>query len=104
MYKTEIDVSNDELAFVTVSVCDSAGSVVPTANRKIKCKIEGEGEIVATDNGDPTSLVSFSAAERESFNGLMLVIIKARRGAKGKLRLTLESEGLKSASVNIDLK
>lgn len=79
------------------------GSVVPTANHKIKCKLEGEGKIVATDNGDPTSLISFSATERETFNGFMLVVIKAHQGAKGKLRLIVESENLKSASVDINL-
>lgn len=102
-YKTGIKVVDDELAFVTVSVCDKAGNVVPTANHKITCKLEGEGRIVATDNGDPTSLISFSATEREAFNGLMLVVIKTRQGAKGKLRLTVESEKLESASVDINL-
>ena len=81
--------------FITVSIRDKTGSVVPTANHKIKCKLEGEGKIVATDNGDPTSLISFSATERETFNGFMLVVIKAHQGAKGKLRLIVESENLK---------
>ena len=103
-YKNEIRASDDELAFITVSVCDNAGNIVPTANNKIKCKIEGNGEIVATDNGDPTSLVSFSSTEREAFNGLMLVIIKAHsKEAKGTLRLTVEADNLKSTSININL-
>ena len=33
----------------------------------------------------------------------MLVVIKAHQGAKGKLRLIVESENLKSASVDINL-
>ena len=102
-YKNEIKVTDDELAFITVSVCDKAGNMVPTANNKIKCKLEGEGMIVATDNGDPTSLVSFSETEREAFNGLMLVIVKAHKEAKGKLRLTVKSDELESASIDINL-
>mgnify|MGYP005874403549 CR=1 FL=1 len=102
-YKDKIKVADNELAFITVSIRDKTGSVVPTANHKIKCKLEGEGKIVATDNGDPTSLISFSATERETFNGFMLVVIKAHQGAKGKLRLIVESENLKSASVDINL-
>jgi len=35
------------------------------------------GEIVATDNGDPTSFESFQAPERKAFNGLALVIVRA---------------------------
>ena len=60
-------------------------------------------EQVLTITGDPTSLISFSATERETFNGFMLVVIKAYQGAKGKLRLIVESENLKSASVDINL-
>lgn len=101
--KNAIKVTDDELAFVTVSICDKTGSIVPTANNKIKCRLEGAGEIIATDNGDPTSLVSFSETEREAFNGLMLVIIKANKGEKGKLQLTVEAESLESASVDISL-
>jgi len=101
--KEGIRVKDDELAFISVSICDKAGNMVPTANNKIKCRLEGDGEIVATDNGDPTSLVSFSETERDAFNGLMLVIVKGYKGAKGKLRLTVESEHLDSASVDISL-
>ncbi len=32
-------------------------------------------ELVATDNGDPTSFTPFQSAERESFNGLALAIV-----------------------------
>ncbi len=101
--KDKIRTTDNELAFITVSIRDKEGKIVPTANYKIKCRLEGEGEIVATDNGDPTSLVSFSETEREAFNGLMLVIVKGHKGSKGKLRLTVESENLKSASSDIGL-
>lgn len=101
--KDKIRTTDNELAFITVSIRDKEGNIVPTANHKIKCKLEGEGEIVATDNGDPTSLVSFSETEREAFNGLMLVIVKAHKGAKGKLRLMVESDHLVNASVDISL-
>jgi hypothetical protein len=40
------------------------------------------GEIVATDNGDPTSFMSFASHEREAFNGLALVIVRARPGGE----------------------
>lgn len=101
--KDKIRTTDNELAFITVSIRDKDGNIVPTANHKIKCKLEGEGEIIATDNGDPTSLVSFSETEREAFNGLMLVIVKGHKGATGKLRLTVESEKLENASVDISL-
>lgn len=45
----------------------------------------------------------FQRQSAETFNGFMLVVIKAHQGAKGKLRLIVESENLKSASVDINL-
>src|ERR1019366_1744262 len=36
----------------------------------------GPGEIVATDNGDPTSFERFPAPERNAFNGPALVVVR----------------------------
>ncbi len=39
---------------------DKAGSLAPRADNRIHFTIEGPGEIVATDNGDPTSFEPFN--------------------------------------------
>lgn len=101
--KNRITAQDDELAFVTVSICDESGNVVPTANNYIVCKLEGDGVIVATDNGDATSLVPFSSHNREAFSGLLLVILKAKPDAKNSLILTVESEGIESSSIEISV-
>jgi len=87
-----------DLSFVTVTVADEDGLLVPRAKNQIKFNIEGPGEIVATDSGDSTSFESFQAPERQAFNGLVLVIVRAKPGEPGKITLTAESEGLKSGS------
>jgi beta-galactosidase len=74
---------------------------VPRANNPIKFEIEGSGEIVATDNGDPTNMVPFPSHEREAFNGLALVIIRAKREEPGSITVTAKSPGLKEARVVI---
>jgi beta-galactosidase len=56
---------------------------------------------VATDNGDATSFESFQAPERNAFNGLALVIVRAKAGEPGTLRLRASAEGLKEATVKI---
>ena len=53
---------------------------MPRTNNKIDFSIEGPGEIVATDNGDPTNMVSFSSKKREAFNGLCLVVVRSIAG------------------------
>lgn len=90
-----------DLVFVTVSVTDKKGLLVPNAQNMITCSLEGEGEIVATDNGDPACFTSFSSSVRSAFNGLMLVIIKTHPGARGKLKLITTSPGLAKGVLEI---
>ncbi|MGL1957702.1 MAG: DUF4982 domain-containing protein [Colwellia sp.] len=87
-----------DLAFITVKVLDENGLVVPRSKNKLNFYIEGSGEIVATDNGDATSFVSFKSTEREAFNGLALVIVRAKKGQAGNIKLTVTSEGLKNST------
>jgi beta-galactosidase len=90
-----------DLSFVTLRVLDKAGVPVPRADNHIKFKIDGPGEIVATDNGDPTSFDLFQAHERKAFNGLALVIVRAKPGQTGTIRLSAESGSLQGASLTL---
>jgi beta-galactosidase len=93
-----------DLSFVTLTVQDAEGIMAPRADNLIKFSISGPGEIVATDNGDPTDMTVFPSHERKAFNGLALVIVKAKRGPAGKITVTAESEGLPAAKCTITVK
>lgn len=99
--RAEIQADGLDLSFVTVRVSDAHGVTVPRADNRIRFTLEGPGEIVATDNGDPTSFEPFQAAERKAFSGLCLVIIRGKSEAAGRLTLTASSEGLADAIVNL---
>ena len=99
--RTTIRADGADLSFVTVRVVDANGLVVPRANTSIRFTIEGQGEIVATDNGDPTSFEPFQAHERQAFNGLCLVIVRGTAGRPGRIRLTVSSEGLRRGTTVI---
>jgi beta-galactosidase len=102
--RKSIRADGNDLSFVTVTVADESGLMVPRAKNHITFKVEGPGEIVATDNGDATSFESFQAPERNAFNGLALVIIRAKAGQPGAIKLTAESDGLKAGSASIKSK
>lgn len=93
-----------DLCFVTVKVADAQGLPVPDAANRVRFKIEGPGEIAATDNGDPTDLESFASASRRVFSGLALAIVRATRGRAGEIKLTAESDGLEPARLVIQTK
>lgn len=92
--RTTIRADGYDVSFVTVRVLDAAGRVVPRADNRIRFRVEGPGEIVATDNGDPTSFEPFPSPDRKAFNGLALVIVRAKPGKTGVITLTASSEGL----------
>jgi beta-galactosidase len=93
-----------DLSFVTLTVADAAGLMVPRSKNAITFEIAGPGEIVATDNGDATDLSVFASKERKAYNGLALAIVKAKRGQPGVITLTAKSEGLTAATTTINLK
>ena len=96
--------NEDELAFITATVVDASGRKVPTACLPLKVEVTGCGELVATDNGDPTSFTPFQSAERESFNGLALAIVRGKKGTTGKMQVKVSGAGLESASIEIEVK
>ena len=92
-----------DLAYVSVTVQDDAGLTVPRSRPLIAFEVEGPGEIVATDNGDATSFVPFQSHQREAFNGKALVIVKAKKGMRGELRVKASSCGLAGAQLTITI-
>jgi beta-galactosidase len=98
--RSTIRADGKDLSFVTVRILDREGRTVPRAKQSISFQIEGPGEIVATDNGDPTDMTSFTSHRRNAFNGLALVVVRATSRA-APIRLTAQSEGLAAASVTI---
>ncbi len=90
-----------DIVYVNVSVRDAAGRVVPRASNRIVFSVEGPAEIVATDNGDETDFDDFRQPSRKAFNGWAQVIVRAREGESGEIRVVTVSEGLESASAVI---
>jgi beta-galactosidase len=99
--RSKIAADGQDLSYITVTVADKNGLPVPRSKNHIKFEIEGPGEIVATDNGDPTSFESFQAPEHNAYNGLALVIVRAKAGQPGTITLKAKADGLKTASVVI---
>ncbi|HXI71532.1 MAG TPA: beta-galactosidase GalB [Verrucomicrobiae bacterium] len=96
-----ISADGNDLAFITVTMTDQHGVTAPRADNRIHFEIEGPGEIIATDNGDPTSFESFQAHDREAFNGLCLVIVRGKAGQRGTIKLTAKADGLKAGMTSV---
>jgi beta-galactosidase len=99
--RAKIQADGKDLSYVTVTVADKSGLMVPRSKNHIQFSVEGPGEIVATDNGDATSLVSFQSPERDAYNGLALVIVRAKPGQAGNIILKAKADGLESCETKI---
>jgi beta-galactosidase len=89
-----------DVAHVTVKILDAQGRVVPVADNEVAFAIQGEGNIIGVDNGNPVSHEDFKGSRRKAFNGLCLAIVQSTAKA-GRIQLTATSPGLKSGSVTI---
>lgn len=74
---------------------------MPNAKNPLRFTISGPGEIVATDNGDPTDMTAFPSHERNAFNGLALVIVRSKSGETGDIKIIADSENLQETAIII---
>ena len=99
--KTSINVGGQDIADVKVEVIDKDGMVVPDADNTLQFKVEGEGILAGTDNGDPQDKTLMSSNKRNAFNGLALAVIRSAEKS-GDITITVSSENLKGAILHIN--
>ncbi|PVH95169.1 glycoside hydrolase family 2 protein [Periconia macrospinosa] len=101
--RTAIKGDGLDLSFVSVFVTDDESGVDPVAVNEITFEVEGPGEIVSTDNGDPTDLTEFPSLKRKAFMGRALAIVRAKKGEAGSVRVKATAEGLAQGTAEIQV-
>jgi len=100
--RSTIKANDRDLSYVTVTIADKSGLLVPRTKNRITFSISGPGEIIATDNGNAIDLESFQSKERNAYNGLALAIVRhTGPPGPGTIVLKAESPGLQSTEVKI---
>ena len=93
--------NGDDLAFITVSLTDADGTLIPQADDQLTFEVTGAGSFEAVCNGDATSLESFKAPTMKLFNGQLVVVVRSAKET-GTLTLKVTDEKLKlSKSIDI---
>ena len=98
--RKEIDADAHDIVNVKVEIVDENGLVVPDANNLIEFKVEGEGTLIGTDNGNSRDKTQMKSKQRNAFNGLALAVIQSTEKS-GNIRLTVVSVGLKDAVLQV---
>ena len=93
--------NGDDLAFITVSLTDADGTLIPQADDQLTFEVTGAGSFEAVCNGDATSLESFKSPTMKLFNGQLVVVVRSAKET-GTLTLKVTDEKLKlSKSIDI---
>ena len=80
----------EDLAFITVSLTDIAGTLIPDAADQLTFSVKGAGKFRAVCNGDATSLEPFTEPTMRLFSGQLVVIVEAAN-KPGNLTLTVNA-------------
>jgi beta-galactosidase len=100
--RSKVNATGDDLCYVLVEAVDRDGVVCPLAENAIRFSVSGPGEIVAVGNGNPMSLESFQANERNLFFGKAMLIVRTVEGKTGAIEVTATSANLKEATATIE--
>jgi beta-galactosidase len=98
--RATLKANGEDVSVITVSVRDTQGRLVPTADNEITFTISGGGHNIGVGNGNPSSHEPDKAGQRRVFNGLAQLIVQATAQA-GSIQVTAESPGLKSAVLRL---
>ncbi|MFJ3804575.1 glycoside hydrolase family 2 TIM barrel-domain containing protein [Streptomyces sp. NPDC090088] len=74
-----------DLAYVTFTLTDAAGTLHPAADRPVSVEVSGSGELVGFGSAAPSSEERFDAAERHTYEGRALAVV--RPTGTGKIRV-----------------
>lgn len=97
--RTELSGDGD-LAYVTVSVKDQDGNIVPDAKNNVKFEVSGAGELAGIDNGSSPDHQSYRDNNRNAWAGQLVGIVRSN-GKGGDITVTMTADGLAPTTVTI---
>lgn len=101
--RTHIANNWDDVVFITATIVDANGIVIPNASDLIEFGAAGSGSIVGVDSADNADHDPFQATKRKAYNGWCVAYIKANKDS-GKITVTAKSGGLAGNTVTIDVR
>jgi len=90
----------ENVDYLTATVVDAHGVVVPSAANLVAFHVRGQGFIAAVDNGDNTSHESFQGDQRSAYYGRCVAFLKTRANG-GRIEVTASSAGLIPGAVSV---
>ena len=91
-----------DLAYITVSLVDKNGTLIPDAADALEFEVVGAGKFRAVCNGDATSLEPFTQPTMRLFNGKLVITVQSST-ASGTLTLKVTDKQNKRLKAQISI-
>ncbi len=98
--RNTITADGKDLSYITIDVTDIDDKFVNSAEPEITVSIEGDGVLLALDNGVQNDVTPHGAAARKAGKGKLLAIVQSTKKA-GSFTVTAEAQGYTSAFVTV---
>ena len=95
-----IHADGEDMTFITVTITDQDGNLVPDADNQLKVTVTGSATFKGICNGDATSLEVFTQPTMKAFHGQLVIGIQSN-GKKGNATVNVSGKGLKAANVTV---
>jgi beta-galactosidase len=107
----------NDVAYVTVTLVDNNGTLIPDSETRVHFSIEGPGKIIAVDNGNLVDHDPFQATDRKLYAGQAIAILRSTfptsplanptpaevmTSATGRITVTATTEGLPPATITLN--
>ncbi|HKJ79242.1 MAG TPA: DUF4982 domain-containing protein, partial [Prolixibacteraceae bacterium] len=92
--------SINDLAYFNVEVLDENGLLIPNAEVPVEFEIQGNCQLQAVGNGNPTDMKSFQQPQVDTFRGKAQLIVRSCEKG-GEIVVTAKSEGLESGTSRV---
>lgn len=79
--RSVLNADGNDLAFITVSLIDKNGTLLPDADDDLQFSVEGAGNFRGVCNGDATSLQVMTEPQMKLFHGQLVVVVQASETA-----------------------
>ncbi len=92
-----------DLCYISLSLTDAQGNVVPTDSRKVSFSIDGPAELVGFCNGNPVDHTCMQNPKQSFFNGRLLAVVRGKRGGCGTATVKVKAEWLPEIKVPVQI-
>ena len=101
--KATLKADGNDMAFVRIDVVDKDGNLCVDSNNMIHFRVTGNGQFVASANGDPTDLHPYHFPDMPVFKGQLMAMVRASK-QEGLLTVEAFADGLQPCRISLRVK